>query len=714
VVAPGRYLLGACIGLVVLGAALLGAVVLRRRLLPESGGAPARLAEAILWLGIVLGVSEVLGLVGLFRLVPVAIAFAIVGLVSWRALRAQPAAEPGRRAPAAGSYPRWQLAVAFAACALVVAEWMPPTIDAFRQGITNTDSVWYHLPVAARFVQLGSIAHVHYIDNASVTAFYPASSELLHALGIMVAHSDVLSVVINLGWLALAFLAAWCLGRPFGVAPVTLVACALVLGTSELVSDEAGGAYNDIAGLALVLSALALLAEDGIRGRLRPGALGLAALAAGLAAGVKYTFLFPVAALTVCVLLLVPRGMRLRRAGLWLLATVLGGGVWYARNLFATGNPVPQVHAGPLPGPPLVDHEKSAAHYLGDGAVWKHVFFPGLHEAFGRAWIPLLALAGLGLVLGLIAPGRQPADRARPLTRTIAVVALVSFVGYLFTPQPEPNGQPTLFVYDVRFMAPAVVLGLVLLPIVLPRRRAMPYALLGAYGGMLLATQFSVGIWTRGPFTNSKPSPFFGPVSFGTGIAAGAALAVVGAVVLLAAGRREAWRLTPVRLGAGALVLAVLLGGYAVERSYLRERYRKPLYVTAVGSAPPQLATWADSVHHARIAIANFILQYPLYGNDLSNRVQTIGVHEGHGAYPAPQTCLAWRHALDAEAYDHVVAAQPPNGPPDPRYAPHPDAWTASDPSASLVQRAATLAFTGTERFDVFALRGRPDASGCG
>jgi hypothetical protein len=99
-----------------------------------------------------------------------------------------------------------------------VAEWSVPTIDALRFGMIGIDTLWYHLPVAARFVQQGSIAHLHYLDSDPVTVFYPASSELLHAVGMVVMGSDVLSTVMNLGWLALALLAAWCLGRCFGVA----------------------------------------------------------------------------------------------------------------------------------------------------------------------------------------------------------------------------------------------------------------------------------------------------------------------------------------------------------------------------------------------------------------------------------------------------------------------------------------------------------------
>src|SRR5205085_3461046 len=41
----------------------------------------------------------------------------------------------------------------------------------------TVDTLWYHLPQAARFVQTGSILHLHYFDNDPVTAFYPSRSE---------------------------------------------------------------------------------------------------------------------------------------------------------------------------------------------------------------------------------------------------------------------------------------------------------------------------------------------------------------------------------------------------------------------------------------------------------------------------------------------------------------------------------------------------------
>ena len=98
----------------------------------------------------------------------------------------------------------------------------------------------------------------------------------------------------------------------------------------------------------------------------------MAALAAGLALGTKYTMLLPVAALTVGVLVIAPRGQRLRRGGVWLVGLTITGGFWYLRNLVVVGNPLPSLGAklGPLVLRNLSNEGGSistVAHYLFDG-----------------------------------------------------------------------------------------------------------------------------------------------------------------------------------------------------------------------------------------------------------------------------------------------------------------------------------------------------------
>ena len=142
--------------------------------------------------------------------------------------------------------------------------------------------------------------------------------------------------------------------------------------------------------------------------RLPDGALLVAGLAAGLAAGTKLNYLLPAFVLVVGIALAAPNGARLRSLGLGGLAALAGGGYWYLRNLAHTGNPLPWfTDLGPisLPGPDqtLGGREgHSVLGYLTDGSVWSDWLLPGLHH---------------GLTLLLAAAGRRRPRRPPPRPR---------------------------------------------------------------------------------------------------------------------------------------------------------------------------------------------------------------------------------------------------------------------------------------------------------
>src|SRR6185437_706690 len=66
---------------------------------------------------------------------------------------------------------------------------------------------------------------------------------------------------INFGFLGVAFLAAWCIGRPYGRGYLTVVAAAVLLECHTLVVREPGAAKNDLMAAALLLAAIAILVE---------------------------------------------------------------------------------------------------------------------------------------------------------------------------------------------------------------------------------------------------------------------------------------------------------------------------------------------------------------------------------------------------------------------------------------------------------------------
>src|SRR5947209_19117197 len=89
----GRYLIGVAALLCVLGSVAVGGAAVRRYLLPDWRGAHARLAEIVTGCALLVGIIEVLGTVGLFRLVPMVVGS--IGVGSSLRLRLASHSSPG-------------------------------------------------------------------------------------------------------------------------------------------------------------------------------------------------------------------------------------------------------------------------------------------------------------------------------------------------------------------------------------------------------------------------------------------------------------------------------------------------------------------------------------------------------------------------------------------------------------------------------------------
>src|SRR5882757_2911986 len=322
------------------------------------------------------------------------------------------------------------VAIGIAAAVLVVVHWALPTSQAIDQGMYYQDTTWYHMSFSARFAQTGHIGPLHFTDPLKLAAwFYPQNSELLHGVGIVFLKTDFLSPLINLMWVALCLLAAWCVGRPYAIGGVTLLGAAVVLDSNMLVGSQAGQGPNDVAGLFFLMAAIAFLVDGaasahaarGAPGTRRPrsaavtgaepeelepgvvedvpvegdpralatvgaGPLFMAGLAAGLGSGTKITLLATIAALTIGVAILGGRRHWLRALGIWLGGMVITSGFWYGRNFVEALNPFPQIDKlGPinLPGPDQLSlyprQPHSLSEYYNDTSVWHDKLFPVLH-----------------------------------------------------------------------------------------------------------------------------------------------------------------------------------------------------------------------------------------------------------------------------------------------------------------------------------------------
>ena len=99
--------------------------------------------------------------------------------------------------------------------------------------------------------------------------------------------------------------------------------------------------------------------------------------------------------------------------------------------------------------------------YLTDGAVWSDWFLPGLHSGLWIVW-PLLGAAALaGLVLCL-----QRGRGRDPMLPLAGLVGLATALAWLLAPTSAsgPEGMPRGFESGLRYLVPALVLGLALLP----------------------------------------------------------------------------------------------------------------------------------------------------------------------------------------------------------------------------------------------------------
>jgi hypothetical protein len=286
----------------------------------------------------------------------------------------------------------------------------------------------------------------------------------------------------------------------------------------------------------------------------------------------------------------------------------------------------------------------------------------------------------------------------------VAVVGILTLVGYLVTPQPMgAKGAPSLFVYDVRFVALSVLLGLLSLPLIVPMNTVVRGVHLIVFGTILTVTQFAPGIWSDRSWTSGRPSVSISPPPFGAAIALGAVIVIFGTGYVLTR-RLSAWG------AAGSFRLAGLVGGalvlalsFPVQHDYVAHRYKE------VG---PQPITdrWIRQIHHQRIGLANLILQYPFYGVDDTNFVQFLGDRQAHGGFAAPDTCSSWRRAVNAGHYSYVISMEDISRHPLP---PSPTEWTRSDRAAHARFREVTLTLTGEQIVWVFAIHGSLDPKGC-
>jgi hypothetical protein len=257
------------------------------------------------------------------------------------------------------------------------------------------------------------------------------------------------------------------------------------------------------------------------------------------------------------------------------------------------------------------------------------------------------------------------------------LVGLAAAVSWLVSPTSAsgPGGMPRGFESGLRYLTPALILGLALLPTVPPFRACA--ARLASFG----------------PKLGERPVPRR---------ATDAERLRLGADSAPKCRPKVTEDRLPRRWVAGivaALVLVAVLVGYPIQRHYLHDRYRDPSF-TAPGL--DAAFAWARDISGARIATTS-TRQYPLFGTDLSNRVAYLGIPRPHGGFEEARSCGQFRRLIDEGDYDYVVATRDRIEPGKSAFPPQ--ARWIEGPNAEVVLRKKPTV--------VFRISGRLDPSAC-
>jgi hypothetical protein len=710
--------LGGCFAVIgIVSAVGLGGYWLRRWIVPEFSGSLARLADATIAVALLVVSLELLGTLSILRLGWIVVVCIGVGLLAaWIGRRKAPDADREVSAP---KVQMMALLLALGVASFTVAEWTFPAQLSLDNGMFGGDTTWYHMPFAARFAQEGSIVHLHFTDPLRLAAwFYPQSSELIHGAAIVLFKTDWLSPLINLIWLSIALLAAWCMGRPYKVGPATLVAGAIILDSGVMIETQPGEGRNDIMGLAFLIAFAAFLINGHQRRAPSEGAavqdaperdaplldrgpLIVAGIAAGLAASVKYTFLIPVVAITVGVVLFSGRGRRLTTAWVLGLSAFAVGGYWYVRAMIKTGgNPIPYSGFGPLhlPQPnqmPLDPRPRfSVSDYITNPTIYRKWFFPQLDNAFGPLW-PLILILAVAAAVFLAVRSRNR------IVQVIAAAALLTAVVYVFTPLTAAGqeGSPTGFFTNTRYLVPGLVLAMTMLPIARPlrapdsRARQTLFFLVAVYAITVLTTPR----WYPGYIVGT--------------IFLTLALVWAPAGLGLARGERRVSR-GQVAAGLGAVLLLAVVLGRAQEVQYYNHHYTEPDHFLQNGG-PKKAYLFARRQEDKRIGIAGsgeiFFGQYGYYGKNLDNYVQYIGVPGPNGTYRLATTCPQFRRRINAGHYDFLILSQYTMDVEGPYQFPV-YAWVKNDPNVTKLIEETDIE---PEPDYVFRVDGPLDPAGC-
>ncbi len=256
---------------------------------------------------------------------------------------------------------------------------------------TNWDSLVYHLPRAAQWLQHGSLGYVDAAPTARINTFPPNGEiEILYTFAL--AHGDWLAAAPQLLAELILLVTIFGTARGLGFARSSAAFAALLFPTFSVVALESVSTQNDL----VVASFIAAAAMYVIRRE--PRGQALAGLALGLALGTKFTAifaLFPLALLAIVVL-----RRRALTLALWSLGAFAAFGAFgYVENLLETGTPLAATDLERFRAEPSVGGIASTALRV----FYRFFDLSGYGTVYPAAVVALF----VSLVVAMILRGRQ-------------------------------------------------------------------------------------------------------------------------------------------------------------------------------------------------------------------------------------------------------------------------------------------------------------------
>ena len=518
-------------------------------------------------------------------------------------------------------------------------------ITALAEPSTLPDTLSYHLPMPASWLQSSSLK-VSYIPRADVpNSYFPGNGELLYLWMLAPFHNDLLIRLVNLFmWLILG-VGLFSLSRRFGASGEASFAASLLFLFTPTVLAQTTETSLDMANAAVFMLALGHLMDFGSvkEAPHRLEAVVLFALSCGLFLGIKYSA--PVYLLLLLGVFLAYGGWQLQKLkssilsilnyiGLVSLGTILLGGFWYIRNWILTGSPMYPLS---LSLSKFLNSSNELEHfsYRFNQLWWQLGTIPlsdlvqGTLQALGFLY-PVMSIISVVVLIKYFIEKRfdhsDDLDHNHPDMRQLfALIALIggSFIVYLHTPYSVMRYSPD---EPINSFILAVGMRLGMIPLAL-------FAVIIALGTSLTFNLSRIfwlilGLFMlQSLFASFDRSLLWGrPISSNHSLAAG----IILATSLYVIGRF--WKSlslfihwSPAFISVGILI-CLLMGGILYQVKEYREQYRFHVYRRVYGDVALAWQWVSQNFDQANIAFTGFNQSYPLFGLHLQNYVRYVNI----------------------------------------------------------------------------------------